>query len=476
MSLYKRFTIALKNFDIEEMIDCVNLGFDVDMIVPEIKTTILNNLVINHDIERIKVLIYLGADINKTGESGMCPFTWAIYHKYIDIIDLLIDNGVDYTVPYAEDVELMDYLVLSGDKKIAKHILEKIYPIGYKSLNNDMNVYEIFPYESPTTEKFLLDYDKKQLEWLKLAQEKPAMYDPECKLYSEKNEFLEFCKNNNIEMVKKYIAAKNDINVKDKYGYTGLMWSAEKKNYEITKILLDNGADINTISKTSWGGTVLNILIHEKNNSKEIELIDKLLEEGFDVNHGQPLFTAVGADNLPITRKLLELGANINDKYKYMSKDPLLFYCKSNKILKELIKYHVNVNSHDSDKFTALMLNINTNNIDSVKTLIKAGANLDIQTITGENALMLACIHNNVEAVKILINNNVNLMLRDNEGKTALMYAVENECDEEIFDLLLLNDNGKALFNAKDNQGNCAIDIASNLNLYDIEELLEQYQ
>ena len=58
-------------------------------------------------------------------------------------------------------------------------------------------------------------------------------------------ELLEAAKNNDLEKVKFLIDKGADVNAKDYFDMTALMYAVD--DYDITKLLIDSGADVNLI-------------------------------------------------------------------------------------------------------------------------------------------------------------------------------------------------------------------------------------
>lgn len=115
--------------------------------------------------------------------------------------------------------------------------------------------------------------------------------------------------NNNYEMAKKLIESKADVNWKDGFNTSALMYACSKGNLKIVNLLLENGADINandeqgnsvlTAAKESNNKDLIllveNKLKNEKKNSKLNDLIekaDKLSIEGKNYKKAIELYTS----------------------------------------------------------------------------------------------------------------------------------------------------------------------------------------
>ena len=108
----------------------------------------------------------------------------------------------------------------------------------------------------------------------------------------------EAARTGNIEAVKQHIAAGTDVNAKDKYGESPLLFAATFGHKEIAELLIANGADVNTkIDKI--GMTPLHIATGQGYK----EIVELLIAKGADVNA-----------KVEITELLIANGADVNAK------------------------------------------------------------------------------------------------------------------------------------------------------------------
>jgi ankyrin repeat protein len=131
-------------------------------------------------------------------------------------------------------------------------------------------------------------------------------------------EIFNFIKKNSILEIEQFIQNGGDVNKKkDKYGYSPLMvaLNINNKDKDIIKLLLDNGADVNTIS--NYGMTPLMVAFNI-NNKKDKDIIKLLLDNGADVNaqdyDGRTplLFAVLNNYDKDIIQLLVDTGANDN--------------------------------------------------------------------------------------------------------------------------------------------------------------------
>lgn len=88
-------------------------------------------------------------------------------------------------------------------------------------------------------------------------------------------QLIETVKANDIDAVKKAIEDGVDVNVRDKYGYIFLHRAALWGHTEITKMLLDAGANVNT-RNYEYGDTPLALAVEYE----QAEIADLLKQHG----------------------------------------------------------------------------------------------------------------------------------------------------------------------------------------------------
>ena len=89
---------------------------------------------------------------------------------------------------------------------------------------------------------------------------------------------IQAVKDGNVEAVKKYLAAGMDVNTKDGYGATPLLYAAEYGYNDVAELLITNGADVN--ARYNDGLTALHAAVLYGSN----EIVKLLIDQGADVN------------------------------------------------------------------------------------------------------------------------------------------------------------------------------------------------
>jgi len=89
---------------------------------------------------------------------------------------------------------------------------------------------------------------------------------------------ISVAENNNIKLVELLLQAGADINAKNNYGWTALMWASKYGYKDVVKLLIKAGADINAKTYSGWTA-----LISASGNG-HIDVVELLLQTGADVN------------------------------------------------------------------------------------------------------------------------------------------------------------------------------------------------
>lgn len=205
--------------------------------------------------------------------------------------------------------------------------------------------------------------------------------------------------------------------------------------------------------------TPLNIAIDKGN----INLVKLLIDNGATVNTTnqsvEPIRVAMLKDNTDIVRLLIQYSTNIPITIDYdMSLLKLAISLNNNlDIIKILIDTCINVNHITNFVTTALIDAVFIGNIDTVKLLIDLGADINIINNNGDSLLHISTRRGNLNIVKFLIECGIKVDIKNNTNRTPLHIATDT-CKLDIIALLI---NLGADINAKTNKNLTALHIAS---------------
>ena len=164
----------------------------------------------------------------------------------------------------------------------------------------------------------------------------------------------------------------------------------------------------------------------------KLDITKQLIDHGADINNvyedGEtPLIWSIKYKHPDITEYLIEHGADINVTTKN-GWTPLM-YASIDKIFKLVVEYLVehgaNIHATDNEGWTPLMFAALNRNLDTVKYLVEHGADVNHVNNDGETALLLAIrMARNLDTVKYLTEHGANIEVQDNGGNTPLTEAI----------------------------------------------------
>ncbi|TMW63452.1 hypothetical protein Poli38472_002393 [Pythium oligandrum] len=185
-----------------------------------------------------------------------------------------------------------------------------------------------------------------------------------------------------------------NVNAKDVYGCTPLIWAARNGYVEVVEYLVSKGADLEI---TSFGG--MRALHHAANHTRH---------------------NAVS--------RLIELGANVDVKDD--AGNTPLHFAASRGILNPIIlllNAGAKVNAPTTQEVTPLMKAVNAGHVTAVEKLIDNDANVNLANSEGNTALHLAARGGFMAIVKVLLEARANTGARNKAGKTPKEIALSGD-------------------------------------------------
>lgn len=250
-------------------------------------------------------------------------------------------------------------------------------------------------------------------------------------------------------------------------------------------LLIENGANVNMVfqQETAFTRAV---------GGRHFKAADVIIaSKDFDPNaknqfDRSPLFMAAKEGQVDFVKKLLDMGAGVNDA-DIRGNTPLsaCAWGDRNEAAEVLIQHGANVNQPDSQGQTPLFRACSSVSKNVVRLLLNHKCNVNQATTDKKTPLMAALpsyynyhvagkkISDMLNICEMLIEAGCNLDSQDDRGRTALHLAVESD---DVYGLCLLAENGCEL-NPKNNQGytpfqtailpkTCRYDIARYLLYY----------
>jgi ankyrin repeat protein len=226
----------------------------------------------------------------------------------------------------------------------------------------------------------------------------------------------------------------NILDIKDKSHKISLHYAIQKKNLNLTKLLLEYNSNPNIYDNNGYNALHLAVF------TRDIDICNIIMKYIGNIN--SRCNTGETALHLSTNLRLLDIS-------------------------KLLINNDININIIDSvHEFTALHYICTTNQLELFKFISKkTNVDYNIQDIFGNTCLHYAIIEENYGIVNEIINlENINFNLWNIDGKIPLHLFLENYDDryENILEILLEKSN----ISTKDNNGNSCLFYLINLNIW----------
>ena len=226
-----------------------------------------------------------------------------------------------------------------------------------------------------------------------------------------------------------------------------LMLHSLESHTDIMEILIEHGADVNAYSKE----TAMTPLIGAGINGS-LASMDLLLKHGADINQaayngGRAIDATIAYDEREAFEYLVKKGAAIEYEFQYFStiSNSLIYVTPlvasadigDNYYTKRLIELGANVNYKTGDKASSIYAACLRNDPETIRMLLAAGANINEKGPNGDTPLMTAVRNDNYLVVEYLLQSGVDPNQRNDNGETAYSISITTNRYIEIVEMLL---------------------------------------
>jgi len=213
MKVDQDFSAAIFNADFEKAARLLAAGADINKVTTTMEpdergmyedtTTYLIEAALRGRVETVRFLLANGADPNIAGKfTGQTALLAATTGGYADVVDLLLQYGADSSaVDHPSKFSAMEYAISNENAAIVRSLLLAGARLTFRRLS--------FNREGGAEAR---------------------------------------------EIVRLLIKRGFDINKRDDWGRTPLMWAAERAPLETIQFLVDSGADVNIVSGKNMNG------------------------------------------------------------------------------------------------------------------------------------------------------------------------------------------------------------------------------
>ena len=258
------------------------------------------------------------------------------------------------------------------------------------------------------------------------------------------------------EMTRLLLENRADVTAKDMWDSVPLHLAALLGHEALCQMLLGNGADV--AAEDIHGFTPL----HQVVTLGRYAITQTLLDYGADVNAESrlketPLHIAIETSSEAVTLLLLHMGADVNAKDS-RGKTPLHMTIMDGNLLPTLLLEHgADLGIKDNDGITVLHLAVRYGRLSLASLLLASGADTEEVDNHGRAPLHLAAQSGHEELVEFLIKGGASVASRDGQGMTALHHAA---AFEHLGVMKLLLDYGASI-DSRDRGGRSVIDVTT---------------
>ncbi|WP_375752014.1 ankyrin repeat domain-containing protein [Vibrio sp. HN007] len=170
---------------------------------------------------------------------------------------------------------------------------------------------------------------------------------------ASRSKFTDAAYSGDLATIGAFIEQGQDVNKIDGFGYTPLLTAVEHEQYDVAKLLIQHGAQVEKVTQNSGDNTIWGSPIHLAAYNGDTKMLALLSHAGADIDakteDGRDLtFLAVGSGNLETVKKAIELGAPIDNLSKNFSPLMLAAYAKHPHIIEYLLSVGANPNQLSS--------------------------------------------------------------------------------------------------------------------------------
>jgi ankyrin repeat protein len=295
--------------DIDSVIIKLLLDYkaDVNVTSSSIQLTPLHLFSWRGEFEMTELLINHNADVNAIGSDDSTPFGAACNSRHLDIMTLLLNNGVDLKTKRGKNCfwsgEAIRLAITEHDDEFLKLILDK----------SDVKLVD----ESSDHTLLHVAIQEKRPDVIKLLIEKGASVNKP-NFSSGISPLCAAINGDRLSCFETLIENGADVNG-DSDGWSPLHYAANSGRLEMLRILVEHRADVN-MKKKAWTPLYALVKRGSRSVSEEtyLKMVKILVENGANVNSGPyketPFYTASFQNHLYVSKYLMECGANISGR------------------------------------------------------------------------------------------------------------------------------------------------------------------
>lgn len=385
------------------------------------------------DIESMRSLLEAGAIVNAMSPQGT-PLVWASRRRELEAIDLLLGSGAKPDVgSVGSGMNALHWAAALGHHEIVNRLLNAGADV------NNMSTWAGTPLHSAALGRHgALRWVKK---WAGIPGEK-VFAPPVVSSHSDYSKTL-----------RSLLDAKAKLEIHEpNYGRTPLAVAVREGSLSAVDALLKAGANLEAVSSLNHTPLHEAAEMHAS-PSVSSNIVNRLIKAGANLEardylRGTPLHRAVNADNLFVTRLLVDAGARVNSVGPGL-RTPLHLAASRNSlaVVKLLLEVNADPNWKDEQGTTALHQAIELKSVELVGLLLEHGADPNSIAAKVSTPMILAAGNGDVRILNLLLERGAKINEANRAGWTPFQAAAASG---NIDAVQLLLDRDKELDLARD--------------------------
>ena len=264
------------------------------------RCNVLHYAAMTGDLDRVKLLLEKGADVNLADKYDRTPLHFAASSDNLELVKYLVEQGADVNAKDNEESSVLHEAAFSRNLELVKYLVEQGADINAKDDEGSSILHRAAHSGSLELVQWLIQQG----------------FDVNTKRNDGHSILHEAVFSRNLELVQWLVEQGADINAKTDIGISVLHVAAATCSLKMVQWLVEHGADVK--AKDNYGRTVLHTAVYWMPYGSSKDLFEWLINQGVDVNavtsNGETALSIAcnGYDDLDFVRFLVERGADDN--------------------------------------------------------------------------------------------------------------------------------------------------------------------